>query len=71
LSVNLGLINLFLIPMLDGGHLLFYAYEAVFGKAPGEKMMEYSYRIGLSLILGLMIFVTWNDISRKLGDYFG
>jgi regulator of sigma E protease len=63
LSINLGLINLFPVPMLDGGHLLFYAFEAVRGKPLGERTQEYGFRIGLALVLGLMIFVTWNDIS--------
>jgi regulator of sigma E protease len=64
LSVNLGLINLFPIPMLDGGHLLFYGIEAVRGRPLGERATEYGFRIGLALVLGLMIFVTWNDVMR-------
>jgi len=72
LSINLGLINLFPIPMLDGGHLLFYAFEAVRGKPLGERAQEYGFRIGLALVLGLMIFVTWNDISNlPVWNYFG
>jgi regulator of sigma E protease len=71
LSINLGLINLFPVPMLDGGHLLFYAFEAVRGKPLGERTQEYGFRIGLALVLGLMIFVTWNDIARSwVGDIF-
>ena len=66
LSINLGLINLFPIPMLDGGHLLFYAFEAVRGKPLGEQAQEYGFRIGLALVVGLMLFVTWNDISSLL-----
>ncbi len=62
LSINLGLINLFPIPMLDGGHLLFYAIEAIRGKPLGMRAQEYGLRIGLALVLGLMIFATWNDI---------
>ena len=61
LSVNLGLINLFPVPMLDGGHLLFYAIEGIRGKALGERAQEYGLRIGLALIMGLMVFVTVND----------
>ena len=61
LSINLGLINLFPIPILDGGHLLFYAIEAVRGKPLGERAQEYGLRIGLALILSLMVFVTIND----------
>ena len=64
LSINLGLINLFPIPMLDGGHLLFYAVEAVRGRPLGERAQEYGFRIGLALVLTLMVFVTWNDIVR-------
>jgi len=64
LSVNLGLINLFPIPMLDGGHLLFYIFEAVRGKPLGERMQEYGFRIGLALVFTLMLFVTWNDLAQ-------
>ena len=64
LSVNLGLINLFPIPMLDGGHLLFYAIEAVRGKPLGERTQEIGFRIGLAFVLGLMIFVTINDLVQ-------
>ncbi|MEM7168915.1 MAG: RIP metalloprotease RseP [Pseudomonadota bacterium] len=62
LSVNLGLINLFPIPVLDGGHLLFYAIEAIRGKPLGERAQEYGLRIGLALVLSLILFVTWNDL---------
>jgi regulator of sigma E protease len=62
LSVNLGLINLFPIPVLDGGHLLFYAVEAVRGKPPGETVMKYSFRFGLALVLSLAVFANWNDL---------
>lgn len=64
LSVNLGLINLFPVPMLDGGHLLFYSIEAVRGRPLGEKAQEYGFRIGLALVLSLFVFVTWNDLVR-------
>ena len=64
LSVSIGLINLFPIPMLDGGHLAFYAYEAVFGKPMSAKAQEIGMRIGLSMVLTLFVFVTWNDLSR-------
>lgn len=64
LSVNLGLINLFPIPMLDGGHLMFYAAEAVRGRPLGPRAQEYGFRFGLILVLLLMVFVTWNDIVR-------
>ena len=62
LSVNLGLINLFPIPVLDGGHVIFYIIEIVTGKELNEKMKEYLFRIGLALLLALMVFATFNDI---------
>jgi len=62
LSVNLGLINLFPIPMLDGGHLAFYSIEALFGRPLGAKAQEYGFRLGLILVLMLVVFVTWNDL---------
>ena len=64
LSINLGLINLFPIPLLDGGHLMFYAIEAVAGRPPGQRVREYGYRMGIALVLGLMVFVTWNDLLQ-------
>ncbi|MFW5834596.1 MAG: RIP metalloprotease RseP, partial [Pseudomonadota bacterium] len=66
LSVNLGLINLFPIPMLDGGHLVMYAVEAVRGRPLAERVQEMAFRVGLALVLGLMVLVTWNDILRYL-----
>lgn len=65
LSINLGLINLFPIPILDGGHLLYYAIEAVRGRPLGEKAQEIGMRIGLALIVCLMIFTTLNDTIRS------
>jgi len=62
LSINLGLINLFPVPMLDGGHLLFYAVEALRGRPLSERAQEYGFRLGLALVLTLMLFVTWNDL---------
>jgi regulator of sigma E protease len=62
LSINLGLINLFPVPVLDGGHLLFYAAEAIRGKPLGQKAHEYGFRIGMALVLTLMVFATWNDL---------
>ena len=71
LSINLGLINLFPIPMLDGGHLLFYAFEAVLGRPLSERAQEYGLRVGLALVMMLMIFATWNDItSLPFGKLF-
>ena len=70
LSINLGLINLFPVPMLDGGHLLFYFFEAIIGRPINEKAQEYSFRFGLILVLLLMLFVTWNDIVQlKVFEY--
>lgn len=62
LSINLGLINLFPIPILDGGHLLFYAAEAIRGKPLGPRAQEYGFRVGLALVMTLMVFATWNDL---------
>jgi regulator of sigma E protease len=62
LSINLGLINLFPVPILDGGHLLFYAAEALRGKPLGQRAQEFGFRIGLALVLTLMVFATWNDL---------
>ncbi len=64
LSINLGLINLFPIPLLDGGHLLFYGYEAVRGRPPGERAQDFGLKIGLAFVLGLMVFATFNDLVR-------
>ena len=62
LSVNLGLINLFPIPMLDGGHLVFFAAEAIRGRPLDARIQEYGFRFGLILVLILMVFATWNDL---------
>jgi regulator of sigma E protease len=62
LSVSIGLLNLFPIPLLDGGHLLFYGIEAVRGRPLSERAQEMGFRIGLALVLMLMIFATFNDI---------
>ncbi len=62
ISVSIGLINLFPIPMLDGGHLLFYGIEAVRGRPLSKSTQEMSFRIGLAFVLMLMIFATWNDL---------
>ena len=63
LSISIGFINLLPVPLLDGGHLAFYAIEAVRGRPLSDRAMDISYRIGLALVLSLMIFVTWNDIT--------
>ncbi len=64
LSVSIGLLNLFPIPMLDGGHLLYYGYEAVAGKPLGERAQEFGFRVGLALVISLMLFATWNDLVK-------
>lgn len=63
LSVSIGLFNLFPIPLLDGGHLMFYGIEALRGQPASERFMEYSFRAGLALLVGLMIVATRNDIG--------
>ena len=62
LSISIGLLNLFPIPLLDGGHLLFYGIEAVRGRPLSERAQEYGFRFGLAVVLLLMIFATYNDL---------
>ncbi len=62
LSLSLCIINLLPVPMLDGGHLLFYGFEALRGKPLGQRAQEYGFRIGLALVITLMVFATWNDL---------
>jgi regulator of sigma E protease len=62
ISISIGLINLFPIPMLDGGHLLFYGIEAIKGRPLSERTQEIGFRIGLAFVLMLMLFATWNDL---------
>ena len=64
ISVSLGLINLFPIPMLDGGHLMFYFFEKILGRPLSQKVQEGFFRIGLFLLFSLMIFVTFNDLKE-------
>jgi regulator of sigma E protease len=64
ISVSIGMLNLFPIPMLDGGHLLFYAAEAVRGRPLSERVQEYGFRIGFAIIVLLVIFTVWNDVSH-------
>jgi regulator of sigma E protease len=64
ISVSIGLLNLFPIPLLDGGHLLFYAIEAVRGRPLSERVQEVGFRIGFAIIVMLMIFTVWNDVSH-------
>ena len=76
LSINLGLINLFPIPLLDGGHLAFYLVEAIRGRPISERAQEYVFRFGFMVIISLFIFVTWNDLVHLrffefIKDLFG
>lgn len=64
ISLSLGLFNLFPIPLLDGGHLFFYAIEAIKGSPVHESIMDFTSRIGYALIIGMMIFFTWNDLVQ-------
>jgi regulator of sigma E protease len=75
ISVSVGFMNLLPVPILDGGHLLFYAYEAVARRPLTAKLQAAGYRVGLALVLGLMLFATWNDlqqlpVSKLLGHLF-
>lgn len=66
LSINLGLINLFPIPVLDGGHLVFYALEAVKGSPIPEKAQEYAFRVGFTILIGIMLFANLSDILQLI-----
>ncbi len=71
LSVNLALINLLPIPVLDGGHLMLYAAEAIRGKPLSRRVIEYAFRAGMVFVVSLMLLATWNDlISLKVIDFF-
>ena len=71
LSVSIGLINLFPVPLLDGGHLLFYAIEAARGRPLSERAQEIGFRIGFALVVMLMLFATWNDIVHLGASFTG
>jgi len=71
LSVSIGLINLFPVPMLDGGHLAFYAVEALRGKPLGPNAQEWGYRIGFSFVVMLMLIGIWNDVVRTISVVLG
>jgi regulator of sigma E protease len=71
LSVSIGLLNLMPVPVLDGGHLMFYAVEALRGKPVGETAQGIAFRVGMFLVLSLMVFVTWNDITRNITNWVG
>jgi regulator of sigma E protease len=66
LSLNLGLINLFPIPVLDGGHLAMYGAEAIRGRPLSLKIQEMSFRVGFVLVMFLIVFATWNDVANHL-----
>ncbi|MDD4557160.1 MAG: RIP metalloprotease RseP [Alphaproteobacteria bacterium] len=70
ISINLGLINLFPIPVLDGGHVVIYLIEIVTGREVNEKVKEVLFKIGLTLIILLMVFATWNDVYRLFNRWF-
>jgi regulator of sigma E protease len=69
LSVGLGLINLLPIPVLDGGHLLYYGFEAASGRPLSERAQAFGFRAGLVLVAGLMLFATWNDVNYLRGFF--
>jgi regulator of sigma E protease len=72
ISVSIGFMNLLPVPVLDGGHLLFYAYEAIARRPLAAKVQAAGYRVGLALVLGLMLFATWNDLQRlRVFNLFG
>ncbi|MDQ8028644.1 MAG: M50 family metallopeptidase [Brevundimonas sp.] len=64
ISIGMGIVNLLPIPVLDGGHLMFYGYEAVARRPVPARVQEVGYRVGLALLAGLMLFATWNDLQK-------
>ena len=64
LSISVGMLNLLPVPLLDGGHLVYYAVEAMRGKAMNERAQQFGFKIGIMLVTSLMIFATYNDILR-------
>ena len=70
LSVSIGFLNLLPIPMLDGGFLMFFAFEVIRGKALPERTQEVGYRIGITVVAALMIFVAYNDIARTVQQHW-
>jgi regulator of sigma E protease len=70
LSINLGLINLFPIPLLDGGHVVIYLLEIVSRRELNTKFKDFLFKLGLGFILFLMVFATWNDIKHLISRWF-
>jgi regulator of sigma E protease len=66
ISVSIGMVNLFPIPLLDGGHLVYYAIEALRGRPLSERSQELGFRVGLAMVMCLMVFATWNDIVNLM-----
>ena len=66
ISISLGLLNLLPIPVLDGGHLMYFLFEAITGKEPSEKIMIWGQQIGIGLIIMLMVLAFYNDIMRLI-----
>ena len=64
LSVSLGVLNLLPIPVLDGGHLVFYGFEAILGKPVPDRVQMAGYQVGLVLVLSIMVFALYNDFSK-------
>jgi len=64
LSISVGLLNLLPVPLLDGGHLLYYAYEAIRGRPMSERAQEFGFRIGIAIVGALFLFATANDLFR-------
>jgi regulator of sigma E protease len=71
LSFSIGLVNLFPIPVLDGGHLMFYGIEALRRKPLAERTQEFGYRIGFGIIFGLLVVVSFNDVWKLIGNFVG
>jgi regulator of sigma E protease len=71
LSFSIGLVNLFPIPILDGGHLTFYLLEAIRRKPLNERVQEFGYRIGFGLIMALLVVVSFNDVRKLIGVFIG
>jgi len=69
ISVNLAVLNLLPIPVLDGGHILFFLIEGALGRPIGQKKVEWAQKAGMLLLLVLMVFVFYNDVMRLMPGY--